>query len=157
MSQDEIREELEAKEIDKKVSGLKTLISLLLNGEVMPKLLMTVIRFCVPCEDHKIKKLLLVYWEVVEKHGPDGKLLPEMILVTNNIRNDLNHANEYIRGCTLRFLCKLKEGEILEPLIPMVKNNLDHRHAFVRRNAVLAVCTHALPMYSGELYDERPS
>ena len=137
--QDEIREELEAKEVDKKVSGLKTLVSLLLNGEVMPKLLMTVIRFCVPCDDHKIKKLLLVYWEVVEKTGPDGKLLPEMILVTNNLRNDLNHANEYIRGCTLRFLCKLKESEILEPLIPMVKNNLEHRHAFVRRNAVLAV------------------
>jgi coatomer subunit beta len=138
-NEDEIREELEAKEVEKKVSGLKTLISLLLNGEVMPKLLMTVIRFCVPCDDHKIKKLLLVYWEVVEKTGPDGKLLPEMILVTNNLRNDLNHANEYICGCTLRFLCKLKESEILEPLIPMVKNNLDHRHAFVRRNAVLAV------------------
>ena len=51
-------------QVDKKISGLKTLISLLLNGEVMPKLLMTVIRFCVPCNDHKIKKLLLVYWEV---------------------------------------------------------------------------------------------
>ena len=137
--QDEIREELEAKEIEKKVSGLKTLISLLLNGEIMPKLLMIVIRFCVPCDDHKIKKLLLVYWEVVEKHSTDGKLLPEMILVTNSIRNDLFHANEYIRGCTLRFLCKLKESEILEPLIPMVKNNLEHRHAFVRRNAILAV------------------
>merc|ERR1719238_718881 len=138
-NEDEIREELEAKEVEKKVSGLKTLISLLLNGEAMPKQLMTVIRFCVPCDDHKIKKLLLVYWEVVEKHGPDGKLLPEMILVTNNLRNDLNHPNEFIRGCTLRFLCKLKEGEILEPLIPMVKQNLEHRHAFVRRNAILAV------------------
>ena len=100
LSQDEIREELEAKEVEKKVSGMKTLISLLLNGEVMPKLLMTVIRFVVPCDDHKIKKLLLVYWEVVEKTGPDGKLLPEMILVVNAIRNDMNHANEYIRGET---------------------------------------------------------
>jgi coatomer subunit beta len=138
-SEDEIREELESKELDKKVGGLKTLISLLLNGEVMPKLLMTVIRFCVPCDDHKIKKLLLIYWEVVEKTGPDGKLLPEMILVCNNLRNDLNHPNEYIRGCTLRFLCKLKESEILEPLIPTIKSNLEHRHSFVRRNAVLAV------------------
>ena len=37
-------------------------------------------------------------------------------------------------GCTLRFLCKLKEPEILEPLIPTIKNNLEHRHSFVRRN-----------------------
>ena len=137
-NEDEIREELEDKEVDKKVSGLKTLISLTLNGEVMPKLLMTVIRFCVPCDNHQIKKLLLIYWEVIDKTGADGKLLPEMILVCNNLRNDLSHANEYIRGCTLRFLCKLKEPEILEPLIPTIKNNLEHRHSFVRRNAVLA-------------------
>ena len=80
-NEDEIREELEHKEVDKKVSGLKTLISLTLNGEVMPKLLMTVIRFCVPCDNHQIKKLLLIYWEVIDKTGADGKLLPEMILV----------------------------------------------------------------------------
>ena len=82
MAKDELSEREKAKEVERKVAGLQTLISLLLNGEVMPKLLMTVIRFCVPCDDHKIKKLLLVYWEVVEKTGPDGKLLPEMILVT---------------------------------------------------------------------------
>lgn len=135
-NEDEIREELESKEVSKKVEGLKTLISLLLSGESMPKLLMQVIRFCVPCDDHKVKKLMLYYWEVVEKTGPDGKLLPEMILVCNNLRNDLNHPNEYIRGCTLRFLCKLKEQEILEPLIPTIKNNLEHRHSFVRRCAL---------------------
>ena len=138
-NEEELREELESKDIEKKVVGLKKLISLLLNGESMPKMLMVVIRFCVTCDDHKIKKLLLIYWEVCEKHGPDGKLLPEMILVTNAIRNDLVHPSEWVRGCTLRFMCKLKEAEILEPLIPVVKNNLEHRHAYVRRNAVLAV------------------
>ena len=75
-NEDEIREDLESKDTEKKIGGLKKLISLLLTGEAMPKLLMTVIRFCVPCDDHKIKKLLLVYYEVVEKHGPDGKMLP---------------------------------------------------------------------------------
>ena len=138
-NEDEISDLLTAKDVASKISGLKTLISLQLNGEAMPKQLMTVIRFCVPENDHMIKKLLLVYWEVVEKTGPDGKLLPEMILVCNNLRNDLSHPNEYIRGCTLRFLCKLKEAEILEPLIPTIKNNLEHRHSFVRRNGVLAV------------------
>ena len=34
--------------------------------------------------------------QVVEKTGPDGKLLPEMILVTNTLRNDLNHPNECV-------------------------------------------------------------
>jgi coatomer subunit beta len=75
----------------------------------------------------------------VPKYDSEGKLLPEMILVCNALRNDLNHPNEYIRGCMLRFLCKLKEPEILEPLIASVKANLEHRHSYVRRNAVLTV------------------
>jgi coatomer subunit beta len=38
--------------------------------------------------------------------------------------NDLQHPNEYIRGSTLRFLCKIKEAEVLEPLVPSVRNCL---------------------------------
>jgi len=60
-------------------------------------------------------------------------------LDSSHFRNDLNHPNEYVRGSTLRFLCKLKEAEILEPLVPSVRANLEYRHAYVRRNAVLAV------------------
>ena len=96
-------------------------------------------RFCITQDDHQIKKLLMIYWEIVPKYAADGKLLPEMILVCNALRNDLISPNEYIRGCMLRFLCKLKEIEILEPLIPSVKVALEHRHSYVRRNAALAV------------------
>jgi coatomer subunit beta len=39
----------------------------------------------------------------------------------------------------LRFLCKIKEAEILESLIPSVTSNLEHRHSYVRKNAVLTV------------------
>ena len=39
----------------------------------------------------------LVSKPLLEK--PTGKLLPEMILVCNNLRNDLSHPNEYVR-CT---------------------------------------------------------
>lgn len=49
------------------------------------------------------------------------------------------HPNEYLRGATLRFLTKLREPEILEPLVPAVKQCLTHRHAYVRRNAVLTM------------------
>jgi coatomer subunit beta len=81
----------------------------------------------------------MLYWEIVPKYTPDGKLMPEMILVCNALRNDLISPNEFIRGCMLRFLCKLKEPELLEPLIPSIKQSLEHRHSYVRRNAALAV------------------
>lgn len=38
-----------------------------------------------------------------------------------------------------RFLCRIKEEEILEPLVPSILANLEHRHSYVRRNAVLAI------------------
>lgn len=139
VQQEEICKELESTDIAMKIKALKNAITGMLAGESMPRVLMTVIRFCITCDDHTIKKLLMLYWEIVPKFGADNKLLPEMILVCNALRNDLTSPNEFIRGCMLRFLCKLKEPELLEPLIPSVKLALEHRHSYVRRNAALAV------------------
>uniref|UniRef100_A0A0K8S656 Coatomer subunit beta n=1 Tax=Lygus hesperus TaxID=30085 RepID=A0A0K8S656_LYGHE len=111
------------------------------NGERLPGLLMHIIRFILPSQDHTIKKLLLIFWEIVPKTYPDGKLLQEMILVCDAYRKDLQHPNEFVRGSTLRFLCKLKEPELLEPLMPAIRSCLEHRVSYVRRNAVLAIFT----------------
>ncbi|OQR98671.1 coatomer subunit beta [Achlya hypogyna] len=138
-SQDEILKGLESAKMEDKVRALKAAILALLNGEKLPRVLMQIIRFCSTKEDHQLKKLLMIYWEIASKYDEAGKLLPEMILVCNALLNDLNHANEYIRGSMLRFLCKIKERELLEPLKDAVKANLDHRHAYVRKNAVMAV------------------
>eukprot|EP01038_Epipyxis_sp_PR26KG_P015500 gene15500-20917_t len=138
VQQEDICKDLESADIANKIKGIKNAIMSLLSGENMPRVLMTVIRFCITQEDHQIKKLLMLYWEIVPKYSADNKLLPEMILVCNALRNDLNSPNEYIRGCMLRFMCKMKEAELLEPLVPSVKACLEHRHSYVRRNAALA-------------------
>ena len=138
----QIRQDLEKGDTRVKIEALKKLIQLILNGEKMsPMVLMVVIRFVMPSQDHMIKKLLLIFWEVVPKYTPDGKLMQEMILVCDAYRKDLQHPNEFIRGSTLRFLCKLKEPELLEPLMPSIRTCLEHRHSYVRRNAVLAIYT----------------
>lgn len=145
VTQDEILKGLESAKVEVKIKALKDAILLLLNGEQLPKVLMYVIRFCSTHENHQLKKILMIYWEVVQKYdntlGSDGKkkLLPEMILVCNALLNDLNSPNEYIRGCMLRFLCKIKEMELVEPLKDAIKSNLTHRHSYVRRNAVMTV------------------
>lgn len=63
------------------------------------------------------------------------------LLYSNGIRNDLQHPNEYVRGNTLRFLCKLREPELIEPLLSSARSCLEHRHAYVRKNAVWAVAS----------------
>lgn len=140
-SEMQLKQDLENGDIPVKTAALKKVIQLILNGERLPGILMTVIRFVMPLEDHTIKKLLLVFWEIVPKTTSDGKLLQQMILVCDAYRKDLSHPNEFIRGSTLRFLCKLKEPELLEPLMPTIRTCLEHRHSYVRRNAVLAIFT----------------
>lgn len=57
------------------------------------------------------------------------QLLCVQILICQNLRNNLQHPNEYIRGVTLRFLCRIREEEILEPLVPSILANLEHRYS----------------------------
>lgn len=140
VQQEEIMRDLEHPDVKFKIRALKQTIMLLLSGENLPRVLMSVIRFCSSTDDHLLKKLLMLYWEVVPKFdGTTKKLLSEMILVCNALRNDLNHPNEFVRGSMLRFLCKLREPELLEPLVPSIKACLEHRHSYVRKNAALAV------------------
>ncbi|XP_078053455.1 coatomer subunit beta [Augochlora pura] len=135
----QLKQDLEKGDVQTKIEALKKTIHLILSGERLPGLLMTIIRFVLPLQGHTIKKLLLIFWEIVPKTSPDGKLLQEMILVCDAYRKDLQHPNEFVRGSTLRFLCKLKEPELLEPLMPAIIACLEHRHSYVRRNAVLAI------------------
>ena len=139
IKESDFQEKLESKDDSAKIFALKAIIAGILNGETYPKLLMTVIKYCLHTENNIIKKLLLLYWEVVDKKNKDGVLLHEMILVCNAMKNNLTHPNEFIRGSTLRFMCSIKDIEILESLIPSITDNLQHRHSYVRKNAVLTV------------------
>jgi len=152
----EIKESLEGNDVAAKIEALKKAIMLLLNGETIPQLFITVIRYVLTCDDHTVQKLLLLYLEITDKTDSRGKVLPEMILICQNLRNNLQSPNEFIRGVTLRFLCRINESEIVEPLIPSILSNLEHRHPFVRRNAVLAVMSvYKLPQ-GEQLLDSAP-
>lgn len=138
-SGNEIRAALESSDDTAKIQAMQQAITMLLSGEQLPALFITIVRYVLPSENHVVQKLLLLYLETIEKTDRNGKLLPEMILICQNLRNSLQHPNEYIRGVTLRFLCRIHEEELLEPLVPSVIANLEHRHSYVRKNAVLAL------------------
>ena len=140
-SQQELKNQLEKGTDETKVETMKRILTIMLNGDSMPNLLMHIIRFVMPSKNKPLKKLLYFYYEICPKLDANGKLKQEMILVCNGIRNDLQHPNEFIRGNTLRFLCKLHEPELIEPLLSAARSCLDHRHAYVRKNAVWAIAS----------------
>ncbi|KAF8594736.1 putative coatomer complex beta chain [Ceratobasidium sp. AG-I] len=137
----DLRNALQKGTDETKIETLRTIIVSTLNGNPHPTLLMPIIQFVLPSKSKALKKMLHFYWEICPKHDENGKLKQEMILVCNAIRNDLQHPNEYIRGATLRSLQKLTDAELLEPLIPTLRTCLEHRHSYVRKNAVFAVYT----------------
>ncbi|CUA78366.1 Coatomer subunit beta [Rhizoctonia solani] len=137
----ELRNALQKGTDETKLETLRTIIVSTLNGNPHPTLLMPIIQYVLPSKSKQLKKMLHFYWEICPKHDENGKLKQEMILVCNAIRNDLQHPNEYIRGATLRSLQKLTDAELLEPLVPTLRACLEHRHSYVRKNAVFAVYT----------------
>ncbi|KAG9669703.1 Coatomer, beta subunit, partial [Aureobasidium melanogenum] len=137
----DLKNQLEKGTDESKQETMKRILTIMLNGDPMPQLLMHIIRFVMPSKSKPLKKLLYMYYEVCPKHDAGGKLKQEMILVCNGIRMDLQHANEYIRGNTLRFLCKLRDAELIEPLLAPARQCLEHRHSYVRKNAVFAIAS----------------
>ncbi len=77
----ELRTQLEKGTDDQKIETMKKVLTIMLNGEPLSQLLMHVIRFVMPSKSKPLKKLLLLYWEVCPRLGPDGKLRPEMRLM----------------------------------------------------------------------------
>jgi coatomer subunit beta len=77
----ELKTQLEKGTDESKQETLKRILTIMLNGDPMPQLLMHIIRFVMPSKSKALKKLLYFYYEICPKLEPDGKLKQEMILV----------------------------------------------------------------------------
>lgn len=77
----DIRNQLEKGNDETKVETMKRVLTVMLNGDSMPQLLMQIIRFVMPSKSKQLKKLLYLYYEICPKLDANGKLKQEMILV----------------------------------------------------------------------------
>jgi hypothetical protein len=77
----DLRMQLEKGTDESKVDTMKLILTVMLNGDPMPSLLMHIIRFVMPSKYKPLKKLLYFYYEICPKLDSTGKLKQEMILV----------------------------------------------------------------------------
>ena len=77
----ELKQLLEKGTDDVKVDTMKKILTIMINGDPMPLLLMHIIRFVMPSKSKALKKLLYLYYEICPKLDAAGKLKQEMILV----------------------------------------------------------------------------
>ena len=67
----EIKEGLEGSDPVTKVQAMQKAIMMLLNGEQLPGMFITILQYVLPSEDHTIQKLLLLYLvRALLFHGP---------------------------------------------------------------------------------------
>ena len=136
----DVLKKISSKVIPDKEEALKTILGSMVNDDNYPQdLMINAIHHLTIVDDIKIKKLLFLFWEVIDKHKPDGSMKDEIILLCNGIRKDLDSPNEYIRGRTLRLLTKLPYKEILENVKGAVFANIKHLHPYVRSNAIMCI------------------
>lgn len=65
ISYKDVMTKLKSKDIDEKVTALEMIIESMINDETLPdNLMITVIHNCTIDSDIRIKKLLLLFWEV---------------------------------------------------------------------------------------------
>ena len=57
----DIKLALEGSDVSAKIRALQKAIMMLLSGETLPALFITIVRYVLPSEDHTIQKLLLLY------------------------------------------------------------------------------------------------
>jgi len=77
----ELRTQLEKGTDESKIETMRRILTIMLNGDPMPQLLMHIIRFVMPSKSKALKKLLYFYYEVCPKLDAQGKLKQEFILV----------------------------------------------------------------------------
>lgn len=78
----ECRKSLESGSEKSKIEAMSSLLHAVANGEQCGSLVMHVIRFVMPNQKNKfLKKMVLLFFEMVPKVDSEGKLLQEMILL----------------------------------------------------------------------------
>ena len=77
----DLKVQLEKGNDESKIETMKRILTVMLNGDPMPQILMHIIRFVMPSKSKPLKKLLYFYYEICPKLDAQGKLKQEMILV----------------------------------------------------------------------------
>ena len=96
--------------------ALQAAIQLASSGQSIDHLVLPVIKHASASPDHRLKKLLHVFWPLVECYR-GGQLKPHIMLISNSILRDLKSPNEMILCSALRCILHLQVSEVVFSLI----------------------------------------
>ena len=130
---------LESAESESKVRAMEKILTLREGGYQIEIFLMPLIKHCLTDRNKAVKRMTFLCLEGIALLDQDNKALPESLLIVSSLRSDLQHANEFVRCMTLRFVSKIFVLDILDPLFGAVLDSCRDTEASVRYEAILAL------------------
>ncbi|TNJ28457.1 Coatomer beta subunit [Giardia muris] len=128
--------------------ALEVILQMASAGQSVDHLVIHVIKNASTTTDHRLKKLLHLFWPLVDCYT-GGQLKPHVILMSNSILSDLKHPNEHILCSALRCVGTLRAREVLQNLVPALPPLLSHSDVAVR--STTAATIHTLCQYYGDI------
>lgn len=134
MRKDEIMQKLRSNSEQDKIEGMKQMIAQMSQGEDFSALTHKITKEILVVKSNELKRLFYYYLELLPKvRGTQS--FEEMLLLSNQVRKDLEHPNEYVRGFVMRFVSTLDDQDLVGNFYKLVKDNFSHPNSYVRRNA----------------------
>ncbi|AFM98809.1 coatomer subunit beta [Encephalitozoon hellem ATCC 50504] len=134
MRKDEIMQKLRSSSEKDKIEGMKQMIAQMSQGEDFSALTHKITKETLVVKSNELKRLFYYYLELLPK-SRGTQSFEEMLLLSNQVRKDLEHPNEYVRGFAMRFVSTLDDQELVGNFYKLVKDNFNHPNSYVRRNA----------------------
>ncbi|CAL6066551.1 Coatomer_beta subunit [Hexamita inflata] len=123
------------------ISTMKSIFQQMCNGEDVDAYIIPIIKNVSTSQCKQLKKILHMFWPMVDCYYANGTLKPHMILICNSILQDLNYPNEYIICSALRCVMNFQAKEVVQHLTLAIPPLLLHANEEVRATAAIALRT----------------
>lgn len=118
---------------------LEQLIRLAAGGASVDQHVISVIKNASSVPNRRLKKLLHLFWPMVDCYTAEGALKPHIILVCNSILQDLQHPNEHVVCSALRCVVNFPVREVIQHFVQAIPPLLAHAQPIVRGAAATAM------------------
>ncbi|TBU01220.1 subunit beta of coatomer complex [Hamiltosporidium tvaerminnensis] len=155
----DLARQLQSSTVEDNIRALETIIILASQNQDFTDHLNLISRLMSVTQNKVLKSLFYKFLIMTPKTDSDGRILGEFLIITNQIRKDLTHPNEYLRSKVLQFIATLNSFELVENFIKPIQQNFLHQHFCVRRNAYFCITElykkfgDTIPNVPQQLYD----
>ena len=108
---------LERKNELEMIDTMKAILQQALTVCPAESFILPIIKNVSPSQSKLLKRILHLFWPLVQFYDERGALRPYTILICNSILSDLKHPNEFIQVSALRCVAALEVRKVVQNVV----------------------------------------